>query len=348
MVTHGIITQFTVQESLNVYAQIYINFVFFMSYETLFFHVNSHGESTATRPPCTRHIFTDMVFKRHCLSARVVPQRSRQIQFRGSVRIFYHSPDRQGMQNYLCFIITKSSLCPVSFFHVELATPSKSQHRKHLLGEGFRTPRRPRPPSARSLGQAKGGGGGAHWPWDALRFTSVLSSARVPALPRSAAPAPFQRAPSRCHGNAQGASTPSLSGQTRARRASHSGLLPPPLLPLLRRRDSSERRHSFQAARAPPAPLGHRAHALALLPRAPATVAPPVVPRAAGGRAGGGVRGGRGGGGGAVGPGVAAERGVGRPRVRPPPVRPRRGEGPAGGGGVGGGAGGGVGSIHLV
>lgn len=50
MVTHGIITQFTVQESLNVYAQIYINFVFFMSYETLFFHVNSHGESTATRP----------------------------------------------------------------------------------------------------------------------------------------------------------------------------------------------------------------------------------------------------------------------------------------------------------
>lgn len=45
-------------------------------------------------------------------------------------------------------------------FHVELATPSKSQHRKHLLGEGFRTPRRPRPPSARSLGQAKGGGGG--------------------------------------------------------------------------------------------------------------------------------------------------------------------------------------------
>lgn len=115
-------------------------------------------------------------------------------------------------------------------FHVELATPSKSQHRKHLLGEGFRTPRRPRPPSARSLGQAKGGGG-AHWPWDALRFTSVLSSARVPALPRSAAPAPFQRAPSRCHGNAQGASTPSLSGQTRARRASHSGLLPRPFCP---------------------------------------------------------------------------------------------------------------------
>lgn len=115
-----------------MYMHRYINFVFFMSYETLFFHVDSHGESTATRPPCTRHIFTDMVFKRHCLSARVVPQRSRQIQFRGSVRVFYHSPDRQGMQNYLCFIITKSSLCPVSFFMSSL------QHQaSHSTGSTF-------------------------------------------------------------------------------------------------------------------------------------------------------------------------------------------------------------------
>lgn len=101
-----------------------------------------------------------MVFKRHCLSARVVPQRSRQIQFRGSVRVFYHSPDRQGMQNYLCFIITKSSLCPVSFFMSSLQHQASHSTGSTFWGRAFGTPRRPRPPSARSLGQAKGGGGG--------------------------------------------------------------------------------------------------------------------------------------------------------------------------------------------
>lgn len=157
-------------------------------------------------PHIYRHGFQAALPFSACRSTTVTPGSvppfsSHLLSFSGSARnaelpLFYHN-QIESVSRFL--------------FHVELAAPSKSQHRKHLLGEGFRTPRRPRPPSARSLGQAKGGGGAtAHWPWDALRFTSVLSSARVPALPRSAAPAPFQRAPSRCHGNAQGASTHAL------------------------------------------------------------------------------------------------------------------------------------------
>lgn len=180
-------------------------------------------------PHIYRHGFQAALPFGACRSTTVAPDSvprfsSHLLSFSGSARnaelpLFYHN-QIESVSRFL--------------FHVELAAPSKSQHRKHLLGEGFRDTSAPEA-SFGSLTRAgeRGGRGvaAAHWPWDALRFTSVLSSARVPALPRSAAPAPFQRAPSRCHGNAQGASTPSLSGQTRARRASHSGLLPRPFCP---------------------------------------------------------------------------------------------------------------------
>lgn len=87
-------------------------------------------------------------------------------------------------------------------FHVELAAPSTSQHRKHLLGEGFRTPRRPKPPSARSLGQAKGGGGGSTLALGctSLHFCSLFcpgsrpsSLCRPGALPAGSVALPWQR-----------------------------------------------------------------------------------------------------------------------------------------------------------
>lgn len=194
---------------------------------------------------------------------------SRKIRFRSCVSShFYHSSDRQGMHYYLHFIITKSSL-----FLFPFMMSLKYQATSHSTGSTFwerSFSNTKAPPSAsfasflthsRQEGRGREATGSVG-PWGAYRIISVLFSVRVPALPRSVAPAPFQRAPSRCHGNARRgkhARTPSLA-RSKGRRASHSGFLsplpaplwrsPPSLLPFLPCRDSFKRRPFLQAARA--------------------------------------------------------------------------------------------------
>lgn len=109
-------------------------------------------------------------FQAACRSTTVAPDSvprfsSHLLSFSGSARnaelpLFYHN-QIESVSRFL--------------FHVELAAPSKSQHRKHLLGEGFRDTTAPEA-SFGSLTRAGEGGGGGQHTGRGMHFASLLLS----------------------------------------------------------------------------------------------------------------------------------------------------------------------------
>lgn len=149
-------------------------------------------------PHIYRHGFQAALPFGACRSTTVAPDSvprfsSHLLSFSGSARnaelpLFYHN-QIESVSRFL--------------FHVELAAPSKSQHRKHLLGEGFRDTSAPEA-SFGSLTRAgeRGGGGDSTLALGctSLHFCSLFcpgsrpsSLCRPGALPAGSVALPWQR-----------------------------------------------------------------------------------------------------------------------------------------------------------
>lgn len=147
-------------------------------------------------PHIYRHGFQAALPFGACRSTTVAPDSvprfsSRLLSFSGSARnaelpLFYHN-QIESVSRFL--------------FHVELAAPSKSQHRKHLLGEGFRDTAAPEA-SFGSLTRAgeRGGGSTLALGCTSLHFCSLFcpgsrpsSLCRPGALPAGSVALPWQR-----------------------------------------------------------------------------------------------------------------------------------------------------------
>lgn len=148
-------------------------------------------------PHIYRHGFQAALPFGACRSTTVAPDSvprfsSHLLSFSGSARnaelpLFYHN-QIESVSRFL--------------FHVELAAPSKSQHRKHLLGEGFRDTSAPEASfgSLTRAGERGGGGSTLALGCTSLHFCSLFcpgsrpsSLCRPGALPAGSVALPWQR-----------------------------------------------------------------------------------------------------------------------------------------------------------